>query len=378
MKLFLYNKVKIISQNKKVREGENSSDYSKNKKREKMSTPNEKNDNSKKVDEPSYTDSGFHSGIVDSEVEAIDNETGLQGNSQDKEFNEDDKRISNESLSKPGIDRREYVPDYLYGLIKRQPYNSQIDKYFVQNDDGFNQLHITILCEMEKEANILINVVPVSSYLDVKNFSGKTALHLAVETSQPRLVRKLIDAGANINSRDNRCNTALHLACLNKDELCIQTIISAIDSQKDRRLLANLELWNYEGETCFYLATKSLDLSIMKTLAASGANVNAREGRAGYSALHLAVENKANDVIEFLCEDCKSTNIDIENYAGLTAFQVSLLTNQEKIAQYLISKGATPYFTAEDSDLDDDMSDYSSDELERNQIISKIAEIAVN
>jgi len=39
--------------------------------------------------------------------------------------------------------------------------------------------------------------------------------------------------------------------------------------------------------------------------------------------------------------------------------------------------GATPYYT-EDSDMEDDSSDYSGDELEKNQIISKIAEIAVN
>jgi ankyrin repeat protein len=121
----------------------------------------------------------------------------------------------------------------------------------------------------------------------------------------------------------------------------------------------------------------------MKILAASGCNVNAREGKSGYTALHLAIEMRSNEIIKFLCENCEQINLDIENYGGLTAFQLSLLTQQNALAEYLIKKGATAFFTPDsdsdetDDDLDDScISDY--EEMEKNQLVNKIAEIAVN
>lgn len=368
----------------------NSSDCSKNKRR-KMSTTNDKsetrNENSKKVEE-SFADSGFHSGFQDScEISSsgavvADNKTGMEGNSHsiDKENLVDSGMISSgyvsETKPQPTVTTTLYVPDFYLRASVAKPHHAIIDKYFEQDDKGYTKLHIAILHNFERAINALVSLAHDSSYLDIKNFSGQTALHLAVLLGQVETVKKLINAGADINVRDNRCNTALHLACLNDDLRCVLTIISAV--QKDRSLLANLEHWNYDGETCFYIASKANNVAIMKALVASGSNVNAREGRSGYTALHTAVETRADDVIRFLCEECNTMCIDTENYGGLTAFQLSLLTNQEPIANYLMSKGATPYFTAEDSEDDeDDASDYSGDELEQNQIISKIAEIVV-
>lgn len=356
-----------------------------------------RNENSKKVEEHSCTDSGFLSGFVDScEIESreldADNkteETSMEGISQrdDKGECTDSGIISSGYISQTEshnkapmlIEASPYVPECLKGSIKRNPPHPAIDKYFEQDEDGYTKLHIAILHNIEPAINTLISLVPDSSYLNIRNFCGQTALHLAVLLEQNITVKRLIDAGADVNIRDNRCNTALHLACLNQNAQCVQIIISAVYPQKDR-LLANLEQWNYEGETCFFIACKSRNFLIMEVLEKVGANVNAREGRSGYSPLHMAVEKIDKNVIEFLCEKCNALSIDTENYGGLTAFQLSLLMNQEKIANYLIKKGATPYYTPEDSDIDDDddMSDFSGDELEQNQIISKIAEIAVN
>lgn len=360
-----------------------------------MSTTNDKtdtrNENSKKVDESSNTDSGFLSGFQDSreinyssEVEATDKETGLEGisHTHDKDNFEDSGLILSgyisETKSEPIVSELPYVPDCMKDLFKRPAHNPAFDRNFEQDEDGYTQLHIAILHNIDKVTIALINLVPDASYLDIRNFCGQTALHLAVLLDQPATVKRLINAGANINMRDNRCNTALHLACLNENDRCVNIIISAVSTQKGSNLLADLEQWNYDGETCFNIACKAKSLSIMRVLVAGGANVNAREGRSGYTALHAAVEAKSNEVIKFLCEECKTMSIDTENYSGLTAFQLSLLSNQESLANYMIIRGATPYFTAEDSDMEeDDASDYSGDELEKNQIISKIAEIAV-
>lgn len=357
-----------------------------------MSTRNEnieaRSENPKKREENSCTDSGFHSGFQDSseilsgEVDAADNETGsrqqeLKGISQpsDDKIDDDSGMISNNYVVKEQV----YVPSFLSSPYSRQHHPS-IDKYFDQDEDGYTKLHIAILHHMEPAISALLQLVPDSSYLNIRNFCGQTALHLAVLLGQQATVKKLINAGADVNVRDNRCNTALHLACLNDDLSCVHIITSAVYPQNEKKLLANLEQWNYDGETCFFIASKAKNIAIMRALALNGANVNAREGRSGYTSLHLAVETNASDVLKFLCEECSTLSLDTENYGGITAFQLSLLTNQENVANYLLAKGATPYFTSEDSDSDmeDDASDLSGDELEKNQIITKIAGIAVN
>lgn len=95
-----------------------------------------------------------------------------------------------------------------------------------------------------------------------------------------------------------------------------------------------------------------------------------------------AIEFKATEVITFLCEECSTLSIDTENYSGLTAYQMCLLTSQDDLADYFVSKlDATPFLTTYDSDMDydDSSSDSSfSDDIEKNILISKIAEIAVN
>lgn len=389
-----------------------------------MSTSSERNsvesnnDNKKSFEEQVYSDSGFiTSELLSSEQlseeikSGADNKsqetdmtakaTGKSQHSKDKEVeNYTDSgivscsNISSSSLSTPQtkgmliLDVQPYVPEYML----RSPHNSkripqhpslQIEKYFEQDEDGYTKLHIAILHNIEPAIQVLINYAPDPSYLDIRNYSGQSALHLAVLLNQSLTIKRLIDAGADVNIRDNRCNSPLHLAVLNEDINSVKVILAAIyppiKSSNEVKLIANLEQWNYDGETCFYVACRLRNIPILKLLAKNGANINAREGRSGYSALHLAVETHSNDIIKFLCEDCDTIDLDYENYGGLTAFQLSLLTNQESMANYLVKKGATAYYTPEsDYDDDSDVSTNDFEELEKNQLVNKIAEIAVN
>lgn len=380
------------------------------------------NENSKKIfDEQVYGDSGFITEsceLLSSEQQSKEITFGADNKSQETDMttkatgkshsNKDNENytdsgivscsnISSSTLSNSQtkgmhvlLELQPYVPEYMIRSlsgIKRQPHPTlQIEKYFEQDEDGYTKLHIAILHNIEPAIQVLINYAPDESYLNIRTFSGQSALHLAVLLNQSLTVKRLIDAGADVNIRDNRCNSPLHLAVLNEDINSVKIILAAIYPQakstttSHEELIANLEQWNYDGETCFYVACRLRNIPIMKLLAKHGANINAREGRSGYSALHLAVETHSNDVIKFLCEDCDSIDLDYENYGGFTAFQLSLLTNQEALANYLVKKGATAFYTPE-SDYDDDDSDVSTnefEELEKNQLVNKIAEIAVN
>lgn len=358
-------------------------------------------ENPKKLIIDTTTDSGFFSGEQqisglieveeDEEKVVADNMTKkTTGNSADSDNYTDSGIVSSSTILK---EVSPYVPEYLlnskYASRKPQHPSLNIEKYFDQDEDGYTKLHIAILHNIEPAINVLISFAEPAQ-LNLRNYAGQTALHLAVLLGMTPTVRKLIDAGADINIRDNRCNTPLHLAVLNDDLSSVHEIIAAIQPPSygsEKSLIANLELWNFDGETCFYIASKLRNIPIMRLLANVGANVNVREGRSGYSPLHYAVETHANEVVKFLCEDCQSiVNLDVENYGGFTAFQLCLLTNQELMADYLVKKGATAYFTSEsdddedfDSDDDEDnINDSISSEYEKNQLVNKIAEIAVN
>ncbi|KAL7017124.1 hypothetical protein ACKWTF_010260 [Chironomus riparius] len=385
------------------------------------------NENSKKIfDEQVYNDSGFITescellsseqskeitfGADNTKSQETDMTTKATGKSHSNKDNENYtdsgivscSNISSSTLSNSQtkgmhvlLELQPYVPEYMLRSlsgIKRQPHPTlQIEKYFEQDEDGYTKLHIAILHNIEPAIQVLINFAPDESYLNIRTFSGQSALHLAVLLNQSLTIKRLIDAGADVNNRDNRCNSPLHLAVLNEDINSVKIILAAIYPQSkstttsslslSSELIANLEQWNYDGETCFYVACRLQNIPIMKLLAKHGANINAREGRSGYSALHLAVETHSNDVIKFLCEDCDSIDLDYENYGGFTAFQLSLLTNQEALANYLVKKGATAFYTPESDYDDSDDSDVSTnefEELEKNQLVNKIAEIAVN
>lgn len=354
-------------------------------------------ENPKKLIIDTTTDSGFFSGeqqisgLIEVEedeekVVAADMTKKTTGNSADSD-NFTDSGIVSSSIVHNVV--APYVPEYLlnnkYASRKSQHPSLNIEKYFEQDEDGYTKLHIAILHNIEPAINVLINFAEPAQ-LNLRNFAGQTALHFAVLLGMPSTVRKLIDAGADINIRDNRCNSPLHLAVLNNDISSVHVIIAAIQPPSygsEKNLIANLEQWNYDGETCFYVAGKLRNIPVMRLLANVGANVNVREGRSGYSPLHYAIETHANDVVKFLCEDCQSiVDLDVENYGGFTAFQLSLLTNQESMADYLVKKGATAYFTADsDDDFDSDdenIDDSISSEFEKNQLVNKIAEIAVN
>lgn len=154
----------------------------------------------------------------------------------------------------------------------------------------------------------------------------------------------------------------------------VKTLLSAVDGKG--RPLANFELWNYAGETCFYKACKLGRIEIARALESAGANVNSREGLSGNTPLMTAIINHNQDVINFLIE-CSSLSIDIENYRGQNVVDHCFCCNCvycNKLAEVLRQRGATPFFTdVSDSDYEDSDSSSTTADLENIMQINKIA-----
>jgi len=106
------------------------------------------------------------------------------------------------------------------------------------------------------------------------------ALHQAVKTSDADRVRQLLDAGADVNVREQGLQwTALHWAAFRGDKEIAALLISRgaeVDAQAP---------WY---STPLYLAADMCHLGVVKQLIAEGAEVNVKSNGSGYTPLHRA------------------------------------------------------------------------------------------
>ncbi|KAF6208588.1 hypothetical protein GE061_017046 [Apolygus lucorum] len=261
--------------------------------------------------------------------------------------------------------------------------------YFQQDDEGDTQLHIAIIHGFIEVVFNLVRMVPNSGYLNIRNDLRQTALHLAVLTSQPRILRRLIVAGADPGQADRNGNTPLHLATYAGDAQCVRALTDKVVSHEvsaaqlrytptnPRKIPSLADMVNYEGLTSVHLAAMSGHFGILKHLVKCGADVDAREWKSGRTVLHLAAE-VGNDTLAVLLLRELMADPNMPNYAGRTAYHVGRRNTQ--FLKTLVAHGATPepeYFTSDEEGDDDDIDDLQSfdngfrdlvDKLEKSQI----------
>lgn len=261
-------------------------------------------------------------------------------------------------------------------LLNEEPWQL----YYTQDDDGDTQLHIAIVQGFLEAAFSLIRMAPHVCLLNILNDDGQSPLHLAVLTRQPRIVRRLILAGANPALRNFRGNTALHLVCVTGDLASAKALTDPLSTvernylhpgKKIPALPQNLEQRNYDGEMCLHIAAASGHVELVRLLLRLGADLEAREALAGKTALHLAVERGCRSVVAFLLQECRPC-LDTQTYAGITAYQIALCFDSQ-LARELVRLGATPEPLPEsESDSSDE------DESPANNYLPAIARIRQN
>ncbi|XP_067624998.1 NF-kappa-B inhibitor cactus-like isoform X2 [Eurosta solidaginis] len=255
------------------------------------------------------------------------------------------------------------------------------EKCYRQNDEGDTYLHLACISGHENVVAALIRLAIHPCLLNIKNDYGQTPLHLASLTKQRRILRMLLLAGAEPCIRDSQGNTALHLACMSGDEQCVNALtipISASEINEAHRqygyrsndkvysslsaatLPPDLEIRNYDGEYCVHIAAEAGHINILSTLVQYGADINAREGKGGYTPLHIAVEQGNEDVFKFLMDECKNKlNLETETFGRLTAYQFACICKKINMQSLLENRGAEP-LTPPDSEYEssDDDSDF--------------------
>ncbi|XP_024874463.1 NF-kappa-B inhibitor cactus-like [Temnothorax curvispinosus] len=243
--------------------------------------------------------------------------------------------------------------------------------YYTQDDDGDTQLHIAIVQGFVEAALCLIRMAPDPCLLDTMNDDWQSPMHLAVLTHQPLIVRRLVLAGADPSLRNFRGNTALHLACMSGDFTCAKALTDPLSPMERNKLMPgqtvpalpqNLEQRNYSGEMCLHVAAANGYVDLVRLLLRLGADLKAKEGLAGYTALHLAVERQHRPLFDFLLPECqRALCLDERTYGRRTAYQLTLDIKGEfsrRARRELIRHGAHPEPLSEpDSDSNSESSE---------------------
>ena len=227
-------------------------------------------------------------------------------------------------------------------------------EYYEQDEDGDVQLHLAIASGFVDVVYALIRMAPHPDYLSIQNRALYSPLHIAVLQNQPAVVRRLVVAGARLDVRDREGNTPLHLAARRGNLECGEALLKPVSVQEMANQQASqvlysqlpvdvIDLCNHAGEACVHLAAMGGHAAFLRFLCWNGADMNAADGRAGRSALHLAVGAGDLQVVGCLAEPrpagCGADANRLDWY-GRSAYQLALLNGARAVALFLESRVA--------------------------------------
>ncbi|AYP74077.1 ankyrin repeat protein [Fowlpox virus] len=158
-------------------------------------------------------------------------------------------------------------------------------------------------------------------------------LHYAISERQLRVVKSLINNGADVNTKDLFRNTPSHYAC------------NIMDNDSFIRFLiendAKIEEKNADGKTPLHVACKLNNIPIIKILISRGVSTNLMDIQHN-SPLQYAIENDCEEVVKLLLESKANPNLcmDMES----SPIVLAIKNNNKSIIKLLLNAGANVKF----------------------------------
>jgi len=129
-------------------------------------------------------------------------------------------------------------------------------------------------------------------------YPGSTILQSAIFRRNVPIIRRLLDAGADVNRADCSGNTALHLACLDGDESAVDTVAILLSLNRGSRAACrrtDIDASNCHGQTPLMLAAGRSEELVRLLLKERPAPIIEAKDRRHKTALHYAAEAGLED-----------------------------------------------------------------------------------
>lgn len=190
--------------------------------------------------------------------------------------------------------------------------------------------------------------------LSEDNERNYTSLMKAAENGNIEVAKKLIEAGAEVNSRGPGGNTALMYAVANNNLEIAKLLIkegARVDITNDKHLdirgiayrnnnieiIDNLRIVELPDlEKRLYEAIFEEDTKRLKQLINQGANINVK-GNFGFNPLMYSIYKGKDEIAKILVEASVNVNTKIEK---MNVLSLAVVVNNKDMVEYLIEKGA--------------------------------------
>ncbi|CAF2781869.1 unnamed protein product [Rotaria sp. Silwood2] len=165
-----------------------------------------------------------------------------------------------------------------------------------------------------------------------------TLLMFAAFYGNMAICRLLLEAGAQLFSRDNEGHNVLFYAiagqAYNVAQYLIDAALTKFDNEAQKNFINNLD---NTGETCLHEAVKIHSVSCIELLIKHNININIAN-KDGATALHRAVDLGHSDIVRLLIKH--KAELNTKDTSGWTPLHVACAHNDIELVRLLINRGA--------------------------------------
>ncbi|KAK2766077.1 neural precursor cell expressed, developmentally down-regulated [Arachnomyces sp. PD_36] len=157
-------------------------------------------------------------------------------------------------------------------------------------------------------------------------------LRLAALEGHEKVLRHLLDFGADVGRKYQRQRTIMHIAAERGLERIVQILIEHG---------ADIEARDTEGKTPLRAAARQGHVDVVRRLLENGANIESK-AHDGTRALHDSVFASSMEVMELLVDSHAVVDAPRTNPSGLTPLMAAALQKDERTMRILLRNGANP------------------------------------
>ena len=183
--------------------------------------------------------------------------------------------------------------------------------------------------EMPLELAISHNRTEIAKLL-IDNGATVSTIHVAASVGKLESVRSFVDAGANVNGKDESGMTPLlHAVAGGHTELAEFLLDSGADVNTGEK----------QGVVPLFRALWNKDLDMLELLLKKGADVNAKHARSGFTVLHWAAMMDSKESVELILD--ARADVNGKCNTGETPLDVAAIWGvSTEMAELLVAKGA--------------------------------------